>query len=218
MINDSQEYIGCEKIKLEQPLFYNNTFGLRFEIGPAELDIWIDFDKGILNKEYFDIALERVISIFESVFAPNDDISIVYQTFSYRRKKIRKGNFVLKQISDIKNRNVRFTKHREIYSEDLYDKRMCLRRVTVTDLKVKDVNSRNILLALINTDFSSIRKPSLHGECYFINHTKGLILLPYDDRGMDVVALKKETLQNLYKSHNKWILARNREQIDRVFS
>ena len=48
MINDSQKYMGCEEIKLEQPLFYNNTFGLRFEIGPAELDIWIDFDKGIL--------------------------------------------------------------------------------------------------------------------------------------------------------------------------
>ena len=218
MINDSHVYMDCKQIKLEQPLFYNNTFGLRFEIGPAELDIWIDFDKGILNKEYFNIAFARAISIFESVVAPNDDISIAYQIFSDGRNKIRKGNFILKQISDIKNRNVRFTKHREIYPEDLYSKCMCLRRVTVTNLKVKDVFSRNILLALINTDFSSLRQPSVHGECYFINHTKGLVLLPYDDRGMDVVALKKEALQNLYKSHNEWILARNREQIDRVFS
>lgn len=116
----------------------------------------------------------------------------------------------MKQVSHIKNRNVRFTKHREIYSEDLYDKRMCLRRVTIADLKVKDVCSRNILLALVNTDFGSRRQPSLHGECYFINHTKGLVLLLYDDRGMDVVALKKEALQNLYKSHNEWILERNR--------
>ena len=207
--------MGLEEIKLEQPLFYNNTFGLRFEIGPSSLDIWTDFDKGMLNKEYFDIAFERAVSLFDSVFSPNDDISIAYQTFSYRRNKIKKGNFVLKQVSDIKNRNVKFTKHREIYSEDLYDKRMCLRRLTVRELKVKDVNSRNILLALIN---GSKRLPSLNGECFFINHTKDLVLLLYDDRGMDVVALKKDALQNLYQSHNEWILAHNREQIDRVFS
>ena len=210
--------MGCEEIKLEQPLFYNNTFGLRFEIGPVELDIWIDFDKGISNKEYFDVAFARAVSIFESVFSPNDDISIAYQIFSYGRNKISKNNFVLKQISDIKNRNVKFTKHREIYSEDLDGKRMCWRRVTIANLKVKDVNSRNILLALINNDFSLRRIPSLHGECFFINHTKGLVLLLYDDRGMDVVALKKDTLQNLYQSHNEWILDRNREEIDRVFS
>ncbi|MEM7727327.1 MAG: DUF3885 domain-containing protein [Cyanobacteria bacterium P01_A01_bin.45] len=206
--------MGCEEIKLEQPLFYKNTFGLRFEIGPSELDIWIDFDKGILNEEYLNIAFERAVSIFESVFSPNDNISIAYQIFSNGRNKISKRNFVLKQVNDIKNRNVRFTKHREIYSADLYGTRMCLRRATVTELKVKDVNSRNILLALIN---GAKRLPSLYGECYFINHTKGLILLLYDDRGMDVVALKKETLQNLYKSHNEWILAHNREQIDRIF-
>lgn len=151
--------MGLEEIKLEQPLFYNNIFGLRFEIGPSSLDIWTDFDKGMLNTEYFDVAFERAVSIFDSVFSPNDDISIAYQIFSHGRNKIRKSNFVLKQVSDIKNRNVKFTKHREIYSEDLYDKRMCLRRVTVTELKVKDVNSRNILLALVNTDFGSKRLP-----------------------------------------------------------
>ncbi|MEM7578417.1 MAG: DUF3885 domain-containing protein [Cyanobacteria bacterium P01_A01_bin.80] len=210
--------MGCEEIKLEKPLFYNNSFGLRFEIGPAELDIWTNFDKGILNEEYFNVALERAFCIFESVFSPFDDISIAYQIFSNGRNKIRKGNFVLKQVSDIKNRNVKFTKHKEIYSEDLYDKRMCWRRVTVTDLFVKDINSKNILLALVNTDFSSWRQPSIRGECFFINHTKGLVLNLYDDRGMDVVADKKDILQNLYKSHNEWILDYDREQIDRVFS
>ena len=191
MINDSQEYMGCEEIKLEKPLFYNNTFGLRFEIGPADNGVWTNFDKGILNSYYFNTAFARAVSIFESVFLPNDDISIAYQTFSYRRNKIRKGNFVLKQVSDIKNRNIRFTKHREIYSPDLYGKRMCLRRVTVTDLKVKDVCSRNILLALVNTDFGSKRQPSIHGECFFINHTKGLVLNLYDDKRSGCGCLKK---------------------------
>ena len=209
--------VVCEEIKLEQPLFYNNTFGLRFEIGPAEVDIWTDFDKGILNKEYFNVAFARAVSIFESAFSPNDDISIAYQILSHGRNKIRKGNFLFKQVSNIKNRNIKFTKHREIYSQDLYGKRMCWRRATIPDLKVKDLNSRNILLALVNTDFGSRRQPSLHGECFFINHTKGLVLLLYDDRGMDIVALKKDTLLKLYKSHNAWILDYDREKVDRVF-
>lgn len=79
-----------EVIKLEKPLFYNNRFGLRFEIGPPDICVWKDYEKGLLNSRYFDTALERSIDVFEAVFDPTDSISIAYQMYSYRRKKVKK--------------------------------------------------------------------------------------------------------------------------------
>ncbi len=209
--------MDCEVIQLEKPLFYNNAFGLRFEIGPSEEGVWTDYDKGKLNEKYFNAASDRAMSILDATFSLDDDVSIAYQIFSDGRKKIKKRNFILKQISDITSKRVIFTDHREIYSEDLDYKSECWRRVTVSGIKTRDVNSRNILMSLINTDFDT-RLPSVYGECYFINHTKGMVLNLYDDRGMDVVALEKESLQSLYKSHNNWILDYDREEIDLILS
>ncbi len=206
-----------EVIKLEKPLFYKNTFGLRFEIGPADISVWDDYEKRTLNNKYFTTALDRSLDIFEAVFAATDSISVAYQIYSHRRKKIKKGNYLFKQISDLKNREVIFSKHRDIYTDDLDYKCNCWRRVTISNIKTKDVNINNILLAMINTDFSE-RKPSIMGQCFFINHTKGLVLNLYDDRGMDVVALEKSALINLYKSHSELILEYDREKIDSVFS
>lgn len=206
-----------KEIKLEKPLFYSNDYGLRFELGPPELGVWANFDKRKVNTAYFERALETAISIFEAVFAPTDEISIVYQIFSDGRSKIQKGNYLFKQIKDLEKRTVTFTRHRDLYAQDLEYQCQHWRRVTISNIRVEDVNANNILLSLINTDFS-FRKPSVRGECFFLNHTKGIVLNPYDDRGMDVVALQKNALQALYKSHHANILKRNRAQVDRVFS
>ena len=207
-----------KNITLEQPLFYNNIFLLRFEIGPAEAEIWTDFDNDRLNEEYFDIALTRSESIFDACFSPLDNISISYQIFSYGRQKIKKGNFIFKQINNIKDRDILFTKHRDIHLDTLEYKCQFWHRVTISNLKTQDINVKNLLKASVNTDFSRFRQPAIKGECFFINHSKGIVLLLYDDRGMDVVASEKESLLDLYKIHNDWILDYDRELIDRIFS
>ncbi|WP_299022619.1 DUF3885 domain-containing protein [uncultured Photobacterium sp.] len=206
-----------EEIKLEKPLFYKNHFALRFEIGPPEIGAWSNFDNENFNEEYFNVALDRAVKIFSTVFSSDDDCSIVYQIYSDGRRKIKNRNFLFKQVSDVKNRKVVFTDHREIYSEDLDYKCECWKRATISNVKVNDVNVDNILIALINSDFGS-RSPSLIGECFFINHNNGLVLNLYDDRGMDVVAPKKDALEQLYRRHNDWILDYDRKRIDSVFS
>lgn len=210
-------HISCKDVLLEKPLFYRNDFGLRFELGPPEIGVWDDFASIKVNEEYFEIALERALSIFEAVFSATDDVSITYQILSIGRRKIQKSNYLFKQIHDIKERKVIFTRYRDTREKDIAGQYRRWRRVTVSNIKVKDINTRNVLLALIHTDFS-FRRPSLPGECFFINRTKGLVLDLYDDRGMDVVALERKTLQDLYKSHNANILDYDRERIDQVFA
>jgi hypothetical protein len=204
-------------IKFEKPLFYNSSIGLRFEIGPTDIDVWANYDKYQLNETYFNLALDRAINIFETVFEKNDNISIVYQIFSDGRRKIKKGSFIFKQIKELNTRNITFSDHRDIYSEDLNFKCECWRRVTISGIKVHDVNYKNILNSLVNADFG-IRQPSMKGECFFINHDKRIVLNLYDDRGMDVIAIQKQALENLYQKHNEWILGYDKEQIDKMFS
>lgn len=60
-------------LNLESPLFYNNEFGLRFEIGLPTINTWSE-SRTELNTVYFDTALNRAISIFQQFFAQGDAI------------------------------------------------------------------------------------------------------------------------------------------------
>lgn len=203
-------------MKFERPLFYNSPIGLRFEIGPEEISLWKNYEHKLINESYFDEALARAVRIFDLVFDSNDSISIIYQIYSDGRRKIRKGNFLFKKIADVKNRVIEYSDHRDIYTDTLDFKSYCWRRVCISGIKTKDIDARNLLQAMINTDFS-VRGPSLRGECFFINHDKDVVLNLYDDRGMDVVAEEKDVLIPLYEKCNDIILDYDRERIDSVF-
>ncbi|MDN3652526.1 DUF3885 domain-containing protein [Thalassotalea ponticola] len=203
-------------IKLEKPLFYNNSIGLRFEIGPDDVELWDNVEERDINKEYFDIALQRAISIFNEVFKPDDSISIVFQMFSDGRRKVKKNSFIFKQFLPSGKPQISYTEHKDIYSENIDYKRECWKRATFENITPQDVNIEQILLSLINFDFPS-RRPSSKGEVYFINHTRDIVLNLYDDRGMDVIALDKAVLMPLYLSHNQFILNYDRAIIEQTF-
>lgn len=208
----------CEQFpgfKLQKPIFYNWPIGLRFEIGPNEIELWKDFERKTCNEEYFEVSLARAISIFEAVFGKDDDIEIIYQQYSDGRKKIRKGNFIFKQIEATKTSLAKRSDARDIYELDY--KSQCWKRLNISSLFIEDINYKNILLSLIHADFGC-RAPSMRGECFFINKTKNIILNLYDDRGMDVISSNREALLPLYKSHNDWLLDYDREKMDLVFS
>jgi hypothetical protein len=193
-------------LKIGKPLFYNWPIGLRFEIGPDEIE---------LCEEYFETAHKRAVTIFEFFFSQDDEIEIIYQQYSDGRKKIRKGNFIYKQISLKQKEQVHCSDIRDIY--ELEYKCECWKRLNIFNLKIEDIDYKNILLSLVNTDFGS-RKPSMRGECYFINRTKSVILNLYDDRGMDVIGATKESLLPVYKYKNEWLLDYDREKMNSVFS
>lgn len=210
-------YKEFKGIKLDIPLFYNNKFGLRFQIGLPDLEIWTNYESGIYNEIYFDTALNRAVNIFEQAFAADDDISIVYQVHLNRRNKIRKSNFIFKQISEIGKRYIDITKCRILDNERFDCISYRYNKVVISNIKTEDVNVKNILLALINSYFRR-SKPVFKGDCFFINHTRDVVLNLYDDRGMDIVALERSALETLYKGHSEFLLDYDREYIDDMFS
>ncbi|MBQ4829988.1 DUF3885 domain-containing protein [Alteromonas sp. MMG017] len=203
-------------IKLERPLFYKSPYGLRFEIGPPDVEIWQE-DNKTLNSEYFSLALKRAISIFRSSFQTSDEIEVVYQIGSDGRKKIKKRSFIFSQFAGIEKAKFVFSEHRDIYEENIEFKRECMKRVTFSNITAADIDVEQLLTAAINSDFRT-RFPHFKGECYIINKSKQIVMNLYDDRGMDVVSTSKAYLQDLYKSHSHIILDYDKEKIESMFS
>ncbi|KXO13099.1 hypothetical protein AKG98_3315 [Moritella sp. JT01] len=206
-----------ESIKLEKPVYYNNEFALRFELGPPDVDLWIDREQEVINEKYFNIASERAISIFNSAFISSDEIKICYQIFSDGRKKIKKGDYFFKIFNDLMGKQIEFTEHRDIYSEALERKAYCLKRVTISGLFTSELDVKKMIETLINSDFG-IRGPNLRGELYIVNCTKGLVFHIYDDRGMDIASKSKDSLEPIYHEQNKLLLGYDKKHMDSLFS
>lgn len=209
--------IDYKGIKLEQPIFYNNKFGLRFEIGLPSIDIYKNAATREFNEAYFDTALIRALSIFKEIFGKDDDVSIIYLVNLNRRNRIRKSNFIFKQVKDVEKRKVVCTKYRSLDTENYDCISYRMNKAVISGIKTKDINVKNIFMGLINTDFRT-RNPLLNGRCLLVNHTKAIVLDLYDDRGMDVVALEKSTLDKLYETHSEFILDYDRKRIDEIYS
>lgn len=203
--------------KLEKPLFYKNKFALRFELGPTDISLWADSKRENINEEYFRVASNRAASIFRSAFSQNDEINVCYQIFSDGRQKIRKSDYFFKLFSKLSGKPMVFSEHRDIYRDDLEYKRYCIKRVTISDTYTHDLDEDEIIFTLINSDFG-YRGPSLLGQLFLINCTKGLVFHIYDDRGLDLAADNKQPLESIYHEQNSLLLDYDRDYMDSLFA
>jgi len=199
-------------LKLQKPLFYNWKNGLRFEIGLESMPTMNDYEKNIVNLEYFEKALERAVQLFEYAFHTNDEVIIVCQRYSKNRQKIKKNSLFINAINDLKLKDIESFKLRNLYIEDGYDtKQEHWHRIAI-HLNTNDVNYKTILKRLTYFDFGASGP-----EVYFINKTKNIIFNLYDDRGLDIISTDKKNLENIYQTFNSWILDYDRKQIDALF-
>jgi len=170
--------------------------------------------------EYFQEVTKRASTIFQTAFDNSDKVFLVYMDYKHRRRKIKFSNFAFKQVDNLKNTEVSFSKEKRLYEpDDKFD----IRNIAIIKLTTDRINHKNILTAIGHTDFPP-RQPRLDNnwfftskEIYFVNIDKKLIFHMYDDRGLDLISADKETLRPIYKKHNDWILDYDRKQIDKQF-
>jgi hypothetical protein len=197
------------QLKLEKPLFYSWSIGIRFEIGPTDTSLWKTKHED-LNHAYFEEALNRSVRIFNSVFSAEDEMIFVYQEFSSGKRRIKRNSYIFKCIDKNKHKYTKLTKVRNLY--ELEKKQYHWNRLSLTIHK-DDIDYKRILKKIVYSDFGS----GIRGECFFINKSQNTILNLYDDRGMDLITNHKENLEEIYKTYNSWILDYDRKNIDEVF-
>lgn len=203
------------QMKLEVPLFYNFPLGLRFELGVPY--------RGIDDPTYFEQLEQRAVSLFEAVFAESEQVCVI--TFTYQTV-----------LSDIEH--IEHIERNEVQVLENYLQPECLSQVSLHSERpdydedtaelmgyiqskyvwctIGDLDYAGILKAIGYTDFPE-REASLVERVYFIEPKQQIIFHMYDDRGLDIVGMQKESLQRLYDQYYDWLLPYDLEKMKQVF-
>lgn len=200
-------------LTLRPALFYSWDSGVRFEISMPGVDH--ETKENLLQIE------ERTNTIFDYVFSDEDEILLVTDIHCDKENTFLQHRPTKIYQKYIKSKNVRKKLQHKAYPSVLLYEDMVTHRFVLA-CKKRDIRYQALLRAISYEDFphpSQILKRKFHAsyDIYFINVSKKMIYHLYDDRGCDVIALKKEDLLPLYNELNDWILEYDRERIDRLF-
>lgn len=150
-------------------LFYNFPGGLRFELseGGSALDQFLT-------------ALRKSTVICEDALGHNNFLL-------HLKRFVCTSGFELRQtIRELNLAGIAIPERRDIWSEENEDNDFSDGFWVNCAFEVSSSKLQNILWCALVTDFSSLR-PNPHCLIYLINPKSGIVVHPYDDRGMDVI-------------------------------
>ena len=197
---DWLEYEGKPSERIWHPLFYTYPWGLRFELGLYALDD---------TAEYVRSAKDRGRRIWDAVFAPDDEVLVIFDTtpdtaLKQALKTCQMQRVRAKRICPIPGEDTR----EEIEAETLCFYRHLYRAAA------KDIPFDSILRGIVEEQ-TLVGGHRYGSSVYFYNRTKKLLYHPYDDRGADLIGPDRESLRHYYRSLNDLLLDWNREDMDR---
>lgn len=188
-----ESVFGCAE--LPHGLFYAFGAALRFELGGKG----IGPDRPI---QRFIQAFERAETIAADLFAQSP-VWLLSSTFGGTRPPkrrltpfkaigLRQSDFIT--LGAVAQNDA---EHREEFGED------CYRHWTAALLEGPDAIKAALWLAL-GAELGI--RPAARAHLYFVDFENQTVLHPYDDRGMDVIATRKDALADLYWSRHDWLL------------
>lgn len=187
---------------VKQPLFYNWTIGLRFNLQTSSPD----------KEEYFDEVIKRTTTLYQKTFDPTDNLLIVFIQFKWKRRKIRFRNYFFKQIKGLNREEIDYRRINRLYEKNDIDDIWNAATIKIT---ADRLNYTETFRAIANVDFA--RDPNIQGQVYLINTDKKIIFNMYDDRGLDIISTDKEFLKSLYKTFDSWLLDYDRDEMKKRF-
>lgn len=194
-------------LQIKKPLFYNWNIWIRFDLqwkNPSK-----DSDDCFTDK-YFNDVQYRAKKLLEYTFESDDEVIIVLNSFKLRKRKIKKSNFIFKQILNFNKEDILFKKIKWLYqTDDSFNQ-------AIIWVKFSTLNYSEIFVGISHKDFWNMQ-PYIWEEVFFINITKKIIFHMYDDRWLDIIASDKNMLEPIYNKYNDWILDYDRKKIDEVF-
>ena len=177
--------------------FYRWPLGIRFELG-------------------LEAFRERVPKLYEFVFTPEDSCVVVSQDWpediapSARKRYFRV--FSLPETFD--SENPLSLQRLEITTTDEGEQETF--SLQWAHLPARSFRYASVLESIANAEHA--KTPSVSGRVYFLNPATAVIVHMYDDRGLDVIAARREALVPIYQKFNHWVLDRDRERIARALS
>jgi Domain of unknown function (DUF3885) len=206
MMTFNQWWKSMYQSDLHAPLFYTMPVGLRFEIGPVEYSTD--------DANYFKIAEQRARTIWNDLFAPEDEVYVVLHIFHspglvYRRHRFLERYFYerpsLSQLT--------YEVLPNPYDEEDNDTKLHRFSIKTT---IANVRKRAIIQKSVWKDFTGTGFFN-DFELYILRIKDGVVYYLYDDRGLDVVGNSTAPLQALYDTHTSLLLDYDIERMKQQF-
>jgi hypothetical protein len=192
-------------LTLDAPLFYRWPVGLRFDLGGRAC-----------TPEETDVVVKRATTLFEAVFTLEDSCIVVAQDWPRDDRWA-----ALAHLSPL----FRFASNLSVGLDDpggrvevqeSEEPELGPHTLSWVDQPPRGFRYDLVLEGIANADHG--RNPAISSRVYFVNTRTRVIVHMYDDRGLDVIASRKDALQGLYHDFNAWILDYDRARIDQTFS
>jgi Domain of unknown function (DUF3885) len=183
------------------PLFYANEPALRFElsVGGALLD-------------QFEQAWDRAREIVDATLAGAETLVAVVSTFAGDRPTRARALFRSLRDCGVRMQRPRawWTEpHDDPWSEEDED------RLFVAFACGREAVHR-LLWGALAVDLGV--RPRLEGQLYLADPARGIVLHPYDDRGMDVASANGALLAEMYVRFGAYLLDYDRARMDGFFA
>jgi hypothetical protein len=187
-----------------RPLFYSYPAGLRFELS-----------EGGSALEQFLLALNKASRICTDIFPPEGSVVACL--------RLRAGNSSFShrcELHELEKAGIKISHNRSIWLEPVPPEDWFEEAVEEFWLNVAfEISAsllQNLLWCSFSTDFPAIH-PRPRCMVYLFNLELGIMVWPYDDRGMDIVGPNHEVLAKLYQKYNQFLLDYDRPIMDKNF-
>ena len=193
------------KLTIDSGLFYEWQHGLRFELGVSHSDL-----PAYLDVEYLQTAKQRARELFFSVHDKSDQLIMICDVYTYRGhvRKPRAFRPYVKNVNSLKEIHYQLSEMED--DPNVHQHRFIL------PCTYDEIYIEKLINSICNADMG--KKPSTPNNYFIVNLTKETMFHVYDDRGCDLIASKKEKINQQYIRYNSWILDYDREEIDKTFT
>ncbi|GAB1361730.1 DUF3885 domain-containing protein [Rhodobacter sp.] len=192
------------------PLFYEARFALRFDLGGAH-------KMGIAR---FTQAIDRARAVASLLFADSDVLTVAVPYFGRRaaspvpaiiKRALNETGFS-GTIESTRRMPPRDENDAENDAEGLH------RHLCVLEMSNRPDQVLPFIWASVANEMPIEPRFCCLSRAYVMDLKQGLILYPYDDRGMDVVARDPVLLRPCYDQFGDWLLDHDRIQMDAIFA
>lgn len=195
---DWLQYEGKPSARIWHPLYYTYPWGLRFELGVFDLDD---------TAEYVQSAKDRGRRIWDAVFAPGDEVLVIFNTTPDTKLK--------QELKCCQMQRLRARLICPIPGEDEADEEPSYFYRHLYRASAGEIPFGTILERIVEENTVTGGAWRYGSAVYFYNRTKKLLFHPYDDRGADLIGPDRESLRPYYRGLNELLLDWNREDMDR---
>ncbi|WP_236194728.1 DUF3885 domain-containing protein [Pseudomonas glycinae] len=202
-------HLEIERIFTDQafarPLFYSCPGGLRFELSETG---------GMI--EQFLLALRKSTEICADIFIGESTLVTCLRFHSVGQRFAHRP-----LLQSLRSAGIEIPSERSIWSERTDpDDWFCESEPEYWINLAFEAPARwlqALLWCALATDFGAIA-PNPRCAVYLFNLKAGVMVFPYDDRGMDVVGPNKALLSRLYHRHQAYLLDYDRSAMDADFA